>query len=149
MGISAVIPVYNANKTIRRCVDSLLPQLGREDEIILINDGSTDGSAGVCAEYAQSDPRIRFIDKPNGGVSSARNAGLDAAQGKFVIFVDSDDYVGPTLFTEIETLQQEADWDLISFSHAIDSGSSVEQISTAIPRTLEIMLALQGSDLQG
>lgn len=125
MGITAVIPVYNAKKTICRCVDSLLPQLGREDEIILINDGSTDGSAAVCAEYAQSDPRIRFIDKPNGGVSSARNAGLDAAQGKFVIFVDSDDYVSPTLFQDIDAVLQEDDWELIRFSYCVDDGSSL------------------------
>ncbi len=145
---SVIIPVYNAEKTLRRCVDSLLNQLREDTEIILVNDGSTDGSGALCEVYAASDFRIHYLSKSNGGVSSARNAGLDAAQGKFVIFVDSDDYVGPTLFVENETLQQEADWDLISFSHAIDSGSSVEQISTAIPRTLEIMLALQGSDLQ-
>ena len=113
---SVIIPIYNAEKTLRRCVDSLLSQLGEASEIILVNDGSPDHSGEICEAYAKSDPRIHYISKPNGGVSSARNAGLDAASGKYVMFVDSDDYVSPDYFQCITDALQRYDWDLIRFS---------------------------------
>lgn len=128
---SVIIPVYNAENTLRRCMDSLLRQITDKDELLLVNDGSKDGSLAICKAYQQENSCVRVIDKPNGGVSSARNAGLDSANGTYVIFVDSDDYVSPTLFAEIEALRQEADWDLIRFSHAVDSGSSVEPVVSA------------------
>lgn len=90
--ISIIVPVYNAEKTLRRCVDSLTGQTYQNIEILLVNDGSKDGSLQLCREYAEKDERIRVIDKENGGVSSARNAGLDAARGKWVMFCDSDDW---------------------------------------------------------
>lgn len=93
--ISIIVPVYNAEKTLRRCVCSLVGQTYRNLEIILVNDGSKDGSLDICREFAGEDARIRVIDQPNGGVSSARNAGLDAATGKFVMFCDSDDWTEP------------------------------------------------------
>jgi glycosyltransferase involved in cell wall biosynthesis len=93
--ISIIVPVYNAEKTLRRCVRSLMGQTYRNLEIILVNDGSKDGSLGLCRKFAGEDARIRVIDQPNGGVSSARNAGLDAATGKFVMFCDSDDWTEP------------------------------------------------------
>ena len=93
--ISIIVPVYNAEKTLRRCVRSLMGQKYRNLEIILVNDGSKDGSLGLCRKFAGEDARIRVIDQPNGGVSSARNAGLDAATGKFVMFCDSDDWTEP------------------------------------------------------
>ena len=121
--LSVIVPVYNAETTLRRCVDSLRPQMREGDELILVNDGSKDGSAALCAQYAAQDARIRYVSKENGGVSTARNAGLDAAQGKYVIFVDSDDYVSPTLFQDIDAVLQEDDWDLIRFSYCVDDGS--------------------------
>lgn len=93
--VSIIVPVYNAQKTLKRCVDSLTSQSYDKLEIILVNDGSKDDSLQLCHELAEQDSRIRVIDKPNGGVSSARNAGLDAAQGEFVMFCDSDDWVEP------------------------------------------------------
>ena len=75
--LSVIVPVYNAEKTLRRCVDSLRPQMREGDELILVNDGSKDGSAALCAQYAAQDARISYVSKENGGVSSARNAGLD------------------------------------------------------------------------
>lgn len=113
---SVIIPVYNAEKTLCRCVDSLLPQLRDQDELILINDGSRDGSGAICAEYAGRDARVRLIDKENGGVSSARNAGLDAARGDYVLFVDSDDWVSGDLLSAASALLAESDWDWIRFS---------------------------------
>lgn len=90
---SIIVPVYNVEKTLKRCVDSLLSQSAADYEIILVNDGSTDSSLDILNEYALKDIRIRIIDKPNGDVSSARNAGIDAAQGEYIMFVDADDFV--------------------------------------------------------
>lgn len=124
---SVIIPVYNAEKTLRRCVDSLLPQISDEDEIVLVNDGAKDGSGAICEDYAAKDPRVRYIAKENGGVSSARNAGLDAARGRFVLFVDSDDYVPQDLFARISELREEADWDWIILSNCVDDGVKITE----------------------
>lgn len=91
--ISVIVPVYNAEKTLRRCVDSILSQEFRDFELLLIDDGSKDESPIICDEYARKDSRIRVFHKPNGGVSSARNVGLDNAQGEWVTFIDSDDMI--------------------------------------------------------
>jgi len=91
--ISIIIPVYNVEKYIEKCIDSVLAQTFTDFECILINDGSPDNSPAICDEYAKKDKRIKVIHKKNGGVSSARNAGLDIAQGEWVGFIDSDDWV--------------------------------------------------------
>ena len=93
--VSVIVPVYNAEKTLERCVRSLMAQTLRSIEILLVNDGSPDCSPEICRQLASEDGRIRVIDKPNGGVSSARNAGLDSARGEFIMFCDSDDWVEP------------------------------------------------------
>lgn len=92
--ISVIIPVYNAEATLRRCVDSVLSQTFTDFECLLINDGSKDRSGEICDEYAAKDSRVRVFHKENGGVSSARNVGLDNATGEWIAFVDSDDWVG-------------------------------------------------------
>ena len=96
--ISIIVPVYKSEKFLKKCVDSILSQTYTKIEIILVNDGSPDGSGLICDEYAKKDDRVRVIHKENGGVSTARNAGLDAALGEFVGFVDSDDYVDEDMF---------------------------------------------------
>lgn len=93
--ISIIVPVYNAEKYLPSCVESLLGQTYRALEIILVNDGSRDSSAGLCDAYAARDFRVRVIHQENQGVSAARNAGIDRATGKYVAFVDADDYVKP------------------------------------------------------
>ena len=90
---SVVIPVYNASSSLKRCVDSWLAQSRSDLELLLVDDGSTDGSAGLCDELADSDPRIRVIHQKNSGVSAARNTGIQEACGEYVLFTDSDDYV--------------------------------------------------------
>lgn len=90
--ISIITPVYNAEKTLRRCVDSILRQSYADWELLLVNDGSTDGSAEICRHYERSDSRIRMFDKVNGGASSARNMGLDNARGEWIAFCDADDW---------------------------------------------------------
>ena len=91
---SIIIPVYNAEATLNKCVDSVLMQQFANVEVILVDDGSKDGSLQICEEYARKDSRVTVIHKENGGVSSARNRGLDIAKGTWVTFVDSDDYLG-------------------------------------------------------
>lgn len=90
---SIIIPVYNAESYLRRCVDSFLNQTFINYEIILINDGSTDSSGKICDEYSANNEKIRTLHQINAGVSAARNAGLDVAQGKYIVFADSDDFV--------------------------------------------------------
>lgn len=92
---SVIVPVYKVEKYLDRCIGSILAQTFSDFELILIDDGSPDNSGQICDEYAGKDNRIHVIHKENGGVSTARNAGLDMAQGKFIVFVDSDDEVTP------------------------------------------------------
>lgn len=91
---SIIIPVYNAEATLNKCVDSILGQQFADFEVILVDDGSKDGSLHICEEFARKDSRVTVIHKENGGVSSARNRGLEIAKGTWVTFVDSDDYLG-------------------------------------------------------
>ena len=96
---SIIVPVYNAEEYLHRCIDSILAQTFVDFELLLIDDGSKDSSAAICNEYAAKDSRVRVFHKENGGVSSARNVGLDNAKGEWIAFVDCDDYVLPTFLT--------------------------------------------------
>lgn len=95
--ISVIVPVYNVEKYLRCCVDSILAQTFTDIEVLLVDDGSTDSSGAICDEYAEKDSRVRAFHKENGGVSSARNLGLDEANGKWIMFVDSDDKVSTVI----------------------------------------------------
>ena len=90
--ISVIIPVYNTEKYLRRCIDSVLAQTYQDFELLLIDDGSKDSSGAICDEYAAKDARVRVFHKENGGVSDTRNYGLDLAQGKYLMFLDADDF---------------------------------------------------------
>ncbi len=94
--ISVIVPVYNVEPYLRRCVRSLLRQTHTALEILLIDDGSTDNSGKICDELAATDNRIQVIHKPNGGLSEARNTGMDMALGEYIAFLDSDDWADPT-----------------------------------------------------
>lgn len=97
--VSIVIPVYNAAPDLARCIESVRKQTYRNIEVFLVNDGSKDASSPICHMYERIDPRVHVIDKENAGVSAARNTGIAAAQGKYIQFVDSDDWLAPD-FTE-------------------------------------------------
>jgi glycosyltransferase involved in cell wall biosynthesis len=112
--ISIIIPVYNAEKYLVKCLDSVVNQTYRNLEIILVDDGSTDKSPEICEEYAKKDNRIKLLHKENGGVSSARNAGLSMISGEYIAWVDSDDYVETDYIEYMYKLLAEHDADISS-----------------------------------
>ncbi len=115
---SIIVPIYNAEKSLCRCIDSIHVQTFTNWECILVDDGSMDGSGFLCDEYARKDGRFRVIHKENGGVSSARNNGLEAARGEWISFVDADDYIEP-VFLEC-FLSRSADLVICGFSSTVN-----------------------------
>lgn len=114
--LSVIIPVYKTGSTLERCVGSVTSQSFRELEVILVDDGSPDESPALCDKLARQDSRIKVVHKANGGLSDARNAGIQTAQGDYITFVDSDDYVALDTYTLLmAVLEQYPDYDLIEF----------------------------------
>lgn len=126
MRYSVIIPVYNAEGTLRRCLDSLVGQQFSNYELLLINDGSTDGSDAICREYASTYSCVRYFAKENGGVSSARNLGLEQAKGEYILFVDSDDYVSEDYFALLSHTLESNAVDLLMFGYRNFGGASTE-----------------------
>lgn len=111
--VSIIVPVYKVEKYLDRCVQSLRNQTLRDIQIILVDDGSPDRCPGMCDEYAKQDSRIKVIHKPNGGLSSARNAGIDKATGEWIGFVDSDDDVEETMYEQLLDTTKAVDVDFV------------------------------------
>jgi len=111
--VSIIVPVYNAEKYLQECVESVLCQTLSDIELILVDDGSTDSSPALCNQYAVQDHRVKVIHKPNGRAASARNAGLRAASGEYVAFVDADDWISPDMYEKM--LQTNADVTLCDY----------------------------------
>ena len=105
--ISIIIPVYNSETTLHQCVDSILYQDYKDFEVLLIDDGSKDKSPAICDEYTEKDNRVKVFHKQNGGVSSARNLGLDYAKGDWITFVDSDDHVESNYLVDLTSIQSD------------------------------------------
>ena len=131
--VSLILPVYNMLPYLRECLDSILAQTFRDYEVIVVDDGSTDGSGEICDSYGEKDPRFRVVHQENGGLSAARNTGLRLASGRFVTFADSDDYLRPgffetavaaarqgydMVFFTYDTLNENGEW----FSRKVDAG---------------------------
>lgn len=110
--VSVILPVYNVEKYLRQCLDSVIGQTLKEIEIIAVDDGSTDGSPAILDEYAAREPRMKVIHQRNAGAGAARNAGLDAATGDYVIFFDPDDYVGEEMLRKLYDYANEVDADV-------------------------------------
>lgn len=110
--ISIIIPVYNAEKYLRQCLDSIINQTYTNFEVLLVNDGSTDSSGMICQEYVENDSRFRYFEKENGGASSARNLGLERSGGAYITFIDSDDWVTPEYLEVLYTTLKENDVDI-------------------------------------
>ena len=99
--ISVIVPVYNVEPYLKQCLDSIIAQTYTNMEIIIVDDGSPDNCPAICDLYAKADNRIKVIHKENGGLSSARNAGLEIAAGEYIGYIDSDDYIAPGMFEKM------------------------------------------------
>lgn len=117
--ISVVIPVYNVEAYLRECVDSVLAQTMQNFEILLVDDGATDNSGTICDEYGVKDERVRVIHRENGGLSAARNTGLDAAAGEYVYFLDSDDYIVPCALERLWSMAEREKADFVFFDASV------------------------------
>ncbi|MBN1498119.1 MAG: glycosyltransferase [Spirochaetes bacterium] len=133
--VSVIIPVYNAGKHLPQCLNSLIEQSLREIEILCINDGSSDNSLKILREYALKDPRITVLEQSNHGAGTARNAGLSKARGKYLSFLDSDDYFKPTMLEESYKYAEDQKADIIIFDvWRIDDATGNEMLSDWIIR---------------
>ena len=135
MFFSIILPIYNVEKYLRECIDSILKQNFSDYEIILVDDGSTDSSPQICDEYEKRDNRIKVVHKSNGGLSDARNCGTNIAQGNYIIYIDSDDYIITEnfltdLYKKIEL--EQSDIILYKFSKYYDHNNLLEQCNFSL-----------------
>lgn len=150
--ISVIVPVYNVEKYLKKCVNSIIQQTYKKLEIILVDDGSTDNSGVMCDEFALKDNRIQVIHKSNGGLSDARNTGLDVCKGEYISFIDSDDYISEYFYEifmkiflekncDIITLKKGTDfWDKESIPNLVKSNSDYKVSYMPSKKALEMML---------
>ena len=111
--VSIIVPVYNVQNSVARCLESICAQTWKDIEVILVNDGSRDESFSICEQFREKDPRIVLVDKSNSGVSETRNCGMSLAKGKYVQFVDSDDYLDPDFTERLVTAAEANNADLV------------------------------------
>ena len=131
--ISVIVPVYNTEPYLARCVDSILDQSFSDFELLLVDDGSTDGSSAICDACAQKDKRVRVFHKENDGVSSARNLGIDNAQGEWLYFVDSDDELLPDgLRTLVDNISDDVDVSMGGFESVDEQGNVTREASKSV-----------------
>lgn len=127
--ISVIVPVYNADKHLHCCIDSILAQSFTDFELLLIDDGSKDSSGRICDEYATKDSRVRVFHKENGGVSSARNLALDKVQGEWIAFIDADDYVKKEYLIDLynDAVANNADFVIQDFEFVKENGTVIDR----------------------
>ncbi len=119
--VSVIVPIYNVEKYLERCIASIVAQTWENMEIILVDDGSTDGSGAICDKWGERDGRVTVLHRKNGGLSDARNAGLDRAAGDYIVFVDSDDYVDPVLVSYCLAVLKRKRVDMVVYGyHRVD-----------------------------
>ena len=129
--VSVIVPIYNAEKYLAQCIDSIINQTHRDLQILLINDGSTDGSLSIAEDFAQRDSRIEIHTQPNQGQGAARNNGMKYATGEWIAFLDADDYLAPNLYADILSLADNADTILHGYQRVSSTG---KHISLHIPQ---------------
>ena len=132
--ISIIIPMYGVEKYLRRCLDSVLNQTFTDWQAICVNDGSPDKSGEIAREYAKKDKRIIVVDKENGGLSDARNAGMPYASGEYVLYIDSDDFIHPQTLEIAYSLAQRDGSDIVSFTY--DRFSQEQQENNKLPKSV-------------
>ncbi len=122
--ISAIVPVYNVEKYLYRCVDSILKQTYENFELILIDDGSPDNCSQMCDELSEKDSRIKVIHQENQGLSAARNSGIKIAKGNYLTFIDSDDWISNTMFEDLINLIKEKNADISICNFIVTEGNA-------------------------
>ena len=130
--ITIIVPVYNVSQYLDKCVNSIINQTYRDLQIILVDDGSTDGSAKMCDAYCQVDSRIQVIHKLNGGLVSARKAGIQLAAGDYIGYVDGDDWIEPDLYEHLLQYAEETNADMVETDHYIESGGRQKLVRSKI-----------------
>lgn len=136
--LSVIVPVYNVEKTLKRCLDSILNQTYTNFEVILVNDGSVDRSLSICQEYEQLDNRIRLISQANGGLSAARNTGIAKSSAPYLCFIDSDDWVVSDMFEHMIELIVKYNADIVSTSYQLANDFTENPIQSEIPVVVEM-----------
>lgn len=139
--ISVIVPVYNVENYLARCVESILAQTYPNLEVLLVDDGARDASGRICDEYADKDSRVRVIHKENGGLSSARNAGIEAAKGDYLAFVDSDDWIEPDAYEQMLHLIHKYDVKLVCAGRYDVNGDTGEKTIGLCPQKEEKLAA--------
>lgn len=132
--LTIIVPVYNTSTHLKKCIESLLPQVNNDIEILAINDGSTDDSGKILREYVEQNPnQITYYEKSNTGVADTRNLGIDMSKGKYILFVDSDDYIKENLIEELEKYMEQ-DIDIVKFKleKVNEKGETLEKIDGPI-----------------
>ena len=143
--VSIIVPVYRVERYLRRCADSVLAQTLPGIEVLLVDDGSPDACPAICDEYAGRDSRVKVIHKINGGLSSARNAGLDAAAGEYVAFVDGDDFIAPEMFERMLSALQKADAALCACNYQkVDENDLPAGDKSSVP--FQVLTGMQALD---
>ncbi len=131
--ISIIVPIYDVLPYLRQCIESILCQTYTDIEVILVDDGSTDGCYGICEEYGQRDSRIVILHKENGGAVSARKAGLEIARGTYIAFVDGDDWIEPDMYERMYRKMMEEHVDVVMCGRYEDTGSAKKEVYHGIP----------------
>ncbi|MEY2192745.1 glycosyltransferase [Neobacillus sp. BF23-41] len=139
--ISIIVPVYNVEKYLSKCLNSILNQSFSEFELILVNDGSLDNCGEICEEYSKFDERIKVIHKKNGGLSSARNTGINIALGKYIVFIDPDDQICEDYFTKLYSIAEQNQCD------AVISGYKTVPTNKVIYPNFKLNTVLTGKEL--
>lgn len=137
--ISVIVPIYKVENYLEKCVNSIINQTYKNLEIILVDDGSPDNCPKICDTLAKKDKRIKVIHKKNGGLSDARNVGIESATGRYIGFVDSDDYIEPTMYSELISNLKETDSDLSICGRYInyENGKQVQNVTRSIKIEME------------
>lgn len=143
--VSVIVPVYNAEKTIARCLESILAQTVPDLEVVVVDDGSPDGSAAIAASFAEEDERIRVLHQPNAGLGAARNTGVQAAQGAYLSFVDSDDFIEPHMLEAMLTAAEATGARVVNAETFVD----VFNESGSLTNSSVLSLPLEGSTATG
>lgn len=143
--ISVIVPIYHVEQYLRRCIDSIIGQTYKNLEIILVDDGSDDGCPAICDEYARKDNRIVVIHKDNGGLSDARNVGIDIAKGEYLAFVDSDDYIHRDMYRILmkELIKSDSDVSMSTYKYVYDGKLDEQDITYEEDYSIETMSGIQ------